>query len=139
MRKITVGTVARWLLFTLAIFGVVGVAPIALQQWTGASACPALGPVPACYVALVGYSLVAVSVFFEGRVRLAVFLAGFIPIFALAATGSGLELLGQNACPKSTTGTPLCYYSLALAISLAVLFFLERSVRKATRVLEFDE
>jgi hypothetical protein len=132
-------TIARWLLFALAIFGVVGVAPIAMQQWSGTSSCPALGWVPACYVALAGYSLVAVSVFLKGRIRLAIFLAGFIPIFALAATGSGLEMLGQTACPKSTGGTPMCYYSLALAISLAVLFFLEQSIQKSTRVLESDE
>ncbi len=122
----TAAIIARWLFVALAIFGVVGVAPIALRQWTGDAMCPSLGFVPACYVALLGYSLVAVSAFLKDRLRLLVFLLGFIPVFAMAAAGSGLELFGQMACPRSSGGTPMCFYSLALAFSLAVLYLIDQ-------------
>ena len=118
--------IARWLFVALAIFGIAGVAPIALQQWSGATACPSLGFVPACYIALLGYSLTAISAFLKDRIRLLVFLLGFTPILALAAVGSSFELLGQMACPRSGGGTPMCFYSLALAISLAVLYLIDQ-------------
>jgi hypothetical protein len=126
MNKLTAAEISKWLFVALAIFGVAGVAPIALRQWTGDASCPSLGFVPACYVALLGYSLVAVSAFLKDRVRLLVFLFGFVPIFALAAAGSGLEFLGQMACPRSDGGTPMCFYSLALAFSLAVLYLIDQ-------------
>ena len=118
--------IAKWLFVALAIFGVAGVAPIAFQQWSGDTACPSLGFIPACYIAFLGYSLTAISTFLKDKVRLLVFLIGFTPIFALAAIGSSFELLGQMPCPRSGGGTPMCFHSLALAISLAVLYLIDQ-------------
>jgi hypothetical protein len=124
--RATAAIIARWLFVALAILGVAGVAPIAFQQWTGDTACPSLGFVPACYIALLGYSLTAISAFLKDKIRLVVFLLGFVPIAALAVMGSSFELLGQMACPRSAGGTPMCFYSLALAFSLAVLYLIDQ-------------
>ncbi len=124
--RATAAIIARWLFGALAILGVAGVAPIALQQWSGDTACPSLGFVPACYIALLGYGLTATSAFLKDKIRLVVFLLGFIPIAALAVMGSSFELLGQMACPRSDGGTPMCFYSLALAFSLAALYLIDQ-------------
>lgn len=119
-------TIARLGIFTLAAIGLSGVAPIAYQQLSGVSACPALGPAPACYVVLVGYGFIAVSAFFRSRVQAILFLAGWGPLFLLALVGSSLELVVGEVCPGSSAGIPACFLSLALAAALAVIYLLER-------------
>ena len=130
MNKNFVAKASRWLFLALAVFGVISVAPIAHAQCVGSNACPAIGLVPACYVAFLGYALVTASAFSKGGTRIAIFLVGFVPIFGLAATGSGLELTGQIACPKSSGGTPMCFYSLALTLSLAALFLVSLALSR---------
>ena len=118
----TIPNAARVLLATCALAGVFGVVPIVQRQIIGAAACPTLGPVPACYLVLLGYGLIVVSVFLAARYRLGIFAAGWLPLFILASAGSGLELLGQVACPRSSTGIPACFLSLGL-LSLIVVFY----------------
>ena len=95
--------IAKWLFVALAIFGVAGVAPIAFQQWSGDTACPSLGFIPACYIAFLGYSLTAISAFLKDKVRLLVFLIGFTPIFALAARLQ-FRIARPDGLPKKRRG-----------------------------------
>jgi len=99
-----------------------GVLPIAYRQAMGTAACPALGPVPACYVVLSAYALIAVSASIGARVNTPLFLTGWIPILILALVGSGLEVLGHEACPRAAANIPTCFLSLALAGVLIVVF-----------------
>lgn len=131
MRLRTVTKLARLSLFFLAVVGVAGVAPIALEQFLSRATCPALGPLPACYVALAGYCLMAASVFVSTALGSALFVSGFVPVFGLALFGSSMELFGHDACPKSSGNVPLCFYSLALASSLAALFIIDRKYRRS--------
>jgi hypothetical protein len=117
---------SRVAIFSLAAVGISGVAPIAFHQLIGEKACPSLGPAPACYVVLLGYGLIAVSALLVGRNRLLAFLVGWIPLFMLALTGSGLEVLGQQACPRSSDGIPACFMSFALLALLAMFYGAER-------------
>ena len=110
----------------LCIVGLFGVAPIAFRQATGTAPCPALGVVPACYVVLLGYALIGASVFVGVRLRTLLFAAGWIPVFGLALTGSSMEVLGYEACPRSADNIPTCFFSLALTIALIVAFLVER-------------
>ena len=118
-------TVLRWLIFVVAMVGVAGVSPIALDQLNRTSACPVLGPVPACYVVFFGYAFVAVSAVVPLH-RWKLFLAGWTPLFILAASGTALELFGTETCPRSDAGVPTCYFSLAMLVILVILFVLER-------------
>lgn len=120
------------MLAACALAGVFGVVPIVQRQITGAAACPTLGPVPACYLVLLGYGLIVISVFLAARYRLITFAAGWLPLFILASTGSGLELLGQVACPRSSTGVPTCFFSLGLLGLIVVLYVLEKRLSKGT-------
>ena len=109
--------------------GLYGVAPIVFRHATGVETCPTLGPVPACYVVLLGYTLMGASVFAVTRFRTPLFAAGWIPVFGLAMTGSSMEILGYQACPRSADDIPTCYFSLAFATGLMVLFIVERIYR----------
>lgn len=110
----------------LGLIGLLGVTPIAYRHAIGIETCPMLGPVPACYVVLLGYSLAAVSVFLRIGVRTPLFIAGWIPVFGLAVMASGLEVLGNDVCPRGAYNIPTCYYSLALTTSLLAAFLFER-------------
>ena len=117
---------ARAAIVVLATIGLGGIAPIAYQQLSGERACPALGPVPACYVVLLGYGLIATSALLAWRFRPLVFLAGWGPLFLLALIGSSLELFGQQVCPRSSAGIPACFLSFLLLGLLAVIYLAER-------------
>jgi len=121
--------VARFIVVGLAAIGLLGVAPIVCRHAMGVETCPMLGPVPACYVVLLGYMLTGASVFVGVRFRTTVFVAGWIPVFSLALMASGLEVLGNEVCPRGTSNIPTCFYSLALTISLISAFFVERFYR----------
>ena len=112
----------RLLVVGLAAIGLYGVLPIAYREAAGISACPALGPVPACYVVLLAYALIAASVLVGRSGRPVFFFAGWIPVFLLASVGSGLEVLGREACPRTDGNIPTCFLSLALAVGLIVAF-----------------
>jgi len=118
--------VSRAVLFTFAVIGVAGAAPIAWQQFTGVKACPAIVTVPACNVVLLGYVLMAISAFLMSRARTITFFTAWAPLFLLALIGSGLELVSQDTCPRTSGGVPMCFLSLGL-LTLLVLIFLSIS------------
>ncbi len=111
------------------MIGLLGVAPIAYRNAMGVETCPMLGPVPACYVVLLGYVLTGTSVFVGVRFRTTVFVVGWISVFGLALMASGLEVLGNEVCPRGAFNIPTCFYSLALTTSLISAFFVERFYR----------
>ncbi len=113
----------------LGVIGLLGVAPIAYRHAMGVETCPMLGPVPACYIVLLGYALTVASVFAGVRFRTTVFVAGWTPVFGLALMASGFEVLGNEVCPRGTYSIPTCFYSLALTTSLISAIFVERLYR----------
>ena len=64
-----------------------------------------------------------VAALFARRRMVLIFMAGWIPVVLLALVGTALELNGTTTCPKTTSGTPLCFYSLAAAFTLFALYF----------------
>ena len=126
-RKSVVIITARLVVVGLCTIGLLGVAPIAFRQATGTAPCPALGLVPACYVVLLGYAMIGASAFVGVRLRTPLFAAGWMPVFGLALTGSSMEVLGYEACPRGADNIPTCFFSLALTIALIVAFLVERN------------
>ena len=104
-------------------------APVIFNDWQGLEACPKLGPVPACYVVGLSYGAMAVAALWAPRRLTALFLLGWAPVFAIAVTGSTMEILGHPTCPLSPAGTPMCYYSLAVASILLPAFWVVRRLR----------
>ncbi len=107
-----------------------GIAPVIIDEWRGLNACPKLGPVPACYVVGFSYSAMAIAALLAPRRLTGLFLAGWVPVFALALAGSTMEILGRPTCPPSSTGTPLCFYSLAVASLLLPAFWGSRRLQR---------
>ena len=51
----------RTSIILLASIGVLGVGRISINHWTGEASCPMIGPLPACYIILIGYSLIVLQ------------------------------------------------------------------------------
>lgn len=104
----------------LALTGLAGVLPVSLAELTTGSACPHLGPVPACYLVSVAYAAMLITVLDRSFWNVWYFWAGWTPVFMLAATGSALEIVEYGTCPRTGSETPMCFLSLGLAVALAV-------------------
>ena len=124
---IALSWVIRLAIFGLAAFVIYKLAPVVMAEWQTQDRCPKLGPVPACYLVSAAYAAIGISALLEPRRLTWLFLIGWLPVFLLAATGTTLELFGRPTCPATTDGTPMCYYSLAVALILLPAFFFARS------------
>ncbi len=120
---------ARILVAGFCVIGLIGIVPITIQHATGTASCPILGFVPACYVVTLAYSLTGASMLVGAELRSALFVAGWVPIFGLAVLGSSMQVLGNEACPRSVGDIPGCYLSLTLTTSLILAFLVERIYR----------
>lgn len=116
----------------LALIGLMGVLPVSLAQLVSSSECPHLGPVPACHLVSMAYATMLITVLNQRFWRVWYFLSGWIPVFILAATGSAIELFENGTCPRTGSGTPMCFLSLGLAVTMAVpvTIHLWQAVRK---------
>jgi len=119
----------RLVVIGLCAIGLFGAASITYEHAIGIESCPTLGPVPACYVVLLGYTLAGASMVIVAKYRTALFVAGWLPVFGLALVGSGMQVLGSVQCPKSAGGIPGCFLSLILATGLIIAFLVERFYR----------
>ena len=111
----------RTAIILLASIGVLGVGRISIIHWTGEASCPMIGSLPACYIILIGYSLIVLSMYPHVQKALVLFLIGWAPVMLLALTGVVGELTGVLQCPHLENGTPQCYISAALALTIGLL------------------
>ena len=120
---------ARLVILGVAAMALYRLLPVVLSQWQGTKPCPAAGPIPACYIVGLGYAVMGIAAL-VGPARAGwLFLTGWLPVFLLALSGTALELAGQPTCPLTPSGTPLCYYSLAITgLILLPAFLITRRV-----------
>lgn len=124
--------VFRILIVLVSLFVVIRFSPVVLAEWKGGDACPKLGPLPACYLVVLCYALMGLAAAINPRRLNWLFFIGWLPVFALALTGTTLEILGHGTCPVSDSGVPMCYYSLSLAAVLLPVFWLADGFKKLT-------
>lgn len=122
---------ALWILLAI---GFLGALRVSYANFTG-QVCPQIGIVPICYVVLIGYALMILSLIVKNDGCMHYFFCvGWGSVFVIALVGSGAELLGGGGvCPTTSGGSirgassgtiPMCYISLALALLILVLFLI---------------
>jgi len=117
----------RLILLGLATIGIASGGALSISHFHEGGTCPMLGPLPACYLVFIGYSLIGLSTITPARISKLSFYIGWVPIFGLAAVGTMLHIFVGDTCPVSDNGMPQCYMSLALAlVILGVFYFMAR-------------
>ena len=110
-------------LFGFSLYILSGVVPISIEQFKSCEVCPLIGPIPACYIVSFAYACMGVAALLWNKKLTWLFIVGIVPVIGLAASGTALELLGYPTCPRSDSGLPLCYISLAVGLTMALIFY----------------
>jgi hypothetical protein len=118
--------VIRLALISLVVLGLWSGGRLSYSHYQSGEACPILGIVPACYIAFVGYLMMALALAVKtAKPELHVswlFWSGLLAAGGLALLGSGLEVIKGDVCPKAFGWLPMCYVSLALSVLIGILY-----------------
>lgn len=107
----------------LAALGLLGAGQISFSHWVGDSTCPTIGLFPACYIILIGYGFIFLSIHTNFKNKSVIFLVGWIPVILLALVGVLGELTSTLHCPQSERGIPKCYFSATLSLMIGFLYW----------------
>jgi len=117
----------RYLYIAPALFGFLESAERSRMHFYQDTSRIKIGPIPDCYVETVGYALIAIAMLILWHRNAAkIFYLGWIPVTMFALLGVGYEFAGYNASPMGPYGVPMCFYTLALALVVWVLFRVAR-------------
>lgn len=100
--------------------GLFGALTVSYKTVTGSNPCPNVWIMPICYIVLMSYTTVFISLFIKSKV---LFYSGWLPVFMFAAVGAALEATQGSVCPRAQNIIPMCYVSLVLAVAIFGLYF----------------
>ena len=103
----------------ILIFGLYGAGELVIEEFNTGEGCPKIMHVPMCLVVLVCFIISFIAHLLKKWNTLYFLFTGFAGSIALVA--SIMQFTGNTECPKTTTGTPMCYYSLLIFSSLIIL------------------
>lgn len=109
----------NWLLLLVFLIGIIGSGLLVYDELTIENVCPKLLGVPACYLILVCFIVPFVVHFIKGKSVIYYLFSGVA--FTIALFASILQFFGFADCPKTSSGMPMCYYSLLLFTSIIIL------------------
>ena len=112
-----------WLIILVAGFAVYGSSGLVMNEWEVGNICPKILGIPACYIVLFCFlgALLAHLFSFPKEKYIYFILIGTVTL--IASTGTIGELTGTAKCPRTDGGTPMCFISLAICLTLLTLKF----------------
>lgn len=107
-----------WLVVLVASFAVYGSFGLAMNEWEIGNICPKILGIPACYIVCACFAIALIAHLIPNKnAKWAYFF--FVGIVTLiASTGTIGELTGMAKCPRTSGGTPMCFISLAICLTL---------------------
>ena len=108
------------LIIAIAGFAVYGSFGISMNDWQTGNICPKIIGIPACYIVFVCFVVALISHLIPNKNSKWVyfFFVGIVTL--IASTGTIGELTGLAECPRTSGGTPMCFISLAICLSLLI-------------------
>ncbi len=125
MSKGLISLTSLVLIWIIIVAGLVGVSGLAHEEFVEGGVCPEVLRVPACYIIFICFIFLILSHANLLKDKNLLFFAGAGVAEAIALSGSAGQLMGWLECPKTESGTPMCYLSLGLFTSLLVLKVLQ--------------
>ncbi|MFK8056962.1 MAG: hypothetical protein AB8F78_12640 [Saprospiraceae bacterium] len=108
------------------VLGISGASGLVYNEFSTGSICPKILGVPACYI--IALCLIIPFISHLLGWRNSVYYIGTGLAFGIAFYGTISQSLGLTECPKTGSGTPMCYISLAIFTSLIVLKFMQQKL-----------
>ena len=123
-----------WLIILIASFAIYGSTGLVIDEYEIGNICPKILGIPACYIVLFCFSggLLAHLLPIANEKYIYFFFIGTITL--IASTGTIGELTGMAKCPRTAGGTPMCFISLAICLSLLVSKFAWLRSMKTERI-----
>ena len=121
-----------FLIILIASFAVYGSFGLSMDDWKVGNICPKILGIPACYIVLACFTIAFIAHLIPSpKSKWAFFF--FVGIVTLiASTGTIGELTGTAKCPTTAGGTPMCFISLSICLSLLISKFAQLKVNKRT-------
>ena len=113
-----------WIIILIALIAIYGTTALVMNEWQSGEACPKILGIPACYIVFVAFTLGLIGHLKSGGAGRWIFIMAIGLVTIIATTGTIGELTGTAKCPRTTGGTPMCFISLGICISLLVSKFL---------------
>lgn len=136
MTKQAIAKILFTILTLILAFATYKSVELSISEIKAPGTCPAIGPVPACYIVLVGYSMAFIGsllLIFRKRFSLVLFLIGLSIPTLLAVVGTIGQLTGLMECPKTEDNTPMCFLSLAMCSACWILWVAGMSLAKVRK------
>ena len=115
-----------WLIVLIAVFAIQGTLQLVMNEWQVGNICPKILGIPACYIVLVCFvgGLVGHLLPHPKGDWIFFFFIGIVTL--IATTGTVGELTEPARCPRTEGGTPMCFISLGICLSLLTSKLTER-------------
>ncbi|MEL0650839.1 hypothetical protein V6246_05355 [Algibacter sp. TI.3.09] len=111
--------ITYYVILGILIIGVYGAGGLVVEEFKTGEGCPKIMGIPMCLVILFCFLVPLIVHLLKKKNVLYFLFTGLAGSIALIA--SIMQFLGYAECPKTASGTPMCYYSLLLFSSLIVL------------------
>ncbi len=108
-----------YLIFVILIIGLLGAGSLVVEEFKTGEGCPKILGIPMCLVILICFIVPLIALLLKKWNILYFLFTGLAGSIALIA--SIMQFTGHAECPKTNSGTPMCYYSLLLFSSLIIL------------------
>ena len=106
------------LIIAILAFAIYGSFGLVMNEWEVGNICPKILGIPACYIVLACFSFALIGHLIpQANANWLFFL--FVGVVTLiASTGTIGELTETAKCPRTAGGTPMCFISLTICLSL---------------------
>tara|TARA_R110001606_G_scaffold50320_1_gene126157 strand:- start:3050 stop:3430 length:381 start_codon:yes stop_codon:yes gene_type:complete len=111
--------VTYYSILVILIIGLFGAGELVVEEFKTGEGCPKIMQIPMCLVVLICFIVPFVAHLLKKWNVLYFLFTGLAGSIALVA--SIMQFIGNGECPKTGSGTPMCYYSFVLFSSLVFL------------------
>lgn len=106
-------------ILVILIIGLFGAGGLVVEEFKTGEGCPKIMHIPMCLVILICFIVPLIAHLLKKWNVVYFLFTGLAGSIALVA--SIMQFAGNAECPKTASGTPMCYYSLLLFSSLFIL------------------
>jgi len=107
-----------WLVILIAGLAIYGSFGLVMNEWQHGNICPKILGIPACYIVLACFASALIAHLIPNKKGVLFFTIFVGTVTLIASTGTIGELTGMTNCPRTAGGTPMCFISLAICLSL---------------------